>query len=77
MTSVFWLNFGKKMRALSDHLIKSLKFSEKPIEAIDYLWKCLELSDTLGVNGFSFVKLGEDDDYGDITLCKRNRVGSI
>src|SRR5262249_8943709 len=47
-------------KSLIESLIRSLTLPDVPIETLEYLWECLNLCVTLGVNGYSLQKLADD-----------------
>jgi hypothetical protein len=67
----------KKDTSLINSLVKSLAFPTKPMEAVEYLWKCLEVSDILGINGFSLAKLGQDNNYDDLLSARDIVLGAF
>lgn len=67
----------KQDHNLIESLTSSLIFPMVPIEAIEYLWKCLSVCETLGINGFSLQKLGDDTDFAKLTLARDIALGAI
>jgi len=67
----------KQDHNLIESLTNSLVFPIVPIEAIEYLWKCLSVCETLGINGFSLQKLGDDTDFAKLTLARDIALGAI
>lgn len=67
----------KQDQILIESLVKSLSFPTIPIEAVEYLSKCPEICQTLGINGFSLQKLADDADFAKLTLARDIALGAF
>ncbi len=64
-------------KSLIESLVNSLAFSTVPTEALEYLWECLHVCQTLGVNGYSLQNLADDADFNKLTTARDIVMGAF
>ncbi|BAZ33812.1 hypothetical protein NIES4074_63260 (plasmid) [Cylindrospermum sp. NIES-4074] len=67
----------KQDKSLIASLANSLSLLTTPIAALQYLWECLNLCQTLGINGFSLQKLADDTDYTKLSAARDVVLGAF
>ena len=70
-------NLWKQDKSLIESLTDSLSLPTVAIAALQYLWECLNLCQTLGVNGFSLQKLADDADYTKLSAARDVALGAF
>ncbi|MEG4576203.1 neuraminidase-like domain-containing protein [Microcoleus sp. N3A4] len=67
----------KQDKSLIASLTNSLSLPTVAIAALQYLWECLNLCQTLGINGFSLQKLADDTDYTKLIAARDVALGAF
>jgi Tc toxin complex TcA C-terminal TcB-binding domain/Neuraminidase-like domain/Salmonella virulence plasmid 28.1kDa A protein/Putative peptidoglycan binding domain len=67
----------KQDKSLIASLTNSLNLSTVPIKALKYLWECLNLCKTLGINGYSLQKLADDTDFVKLSAARDVALGAF
>lgn len=70
-------NLWKTDQKLIDSLVNSLSFSNIPISAVEYLWRCLVICQTLGINGSSLQGLAKDDKFAELISARDIALGAF
>lgn len=64
-------------KSLVESLVKSLTLPAIPIQAVEYLWECLVVCQTLGVNGYSLQKLADDTNFPKLSAARDVALGAF
>lgn len=64
-------------KSLIASLTKTLTLDPAPIRALEYLWECLNLCQTLGINGFSLQDLAKATTYGELIRASEVALGAF
>ncbi|OQY99735.1 MAG: hypothetical protein B6D35_08670 [Candidatus Brocadia sp. UTAMX2] len=64
-------------KSLIASLTKSLTLDTVPIRVLEYLCECLNLCQTLGINGFSLQILADDTDYKKLIAARDVALGAF
>ena len=70
-------NLWQQDKNLIASLTNSLSLPTVPIAALQYLWECLNLCLTLGINGFSLQKLAADADFAELSAARDVALGAF
>lgn len=64
-------------KSLIVSLTKTLTLDTVPIRALEYLWECLNLCQTLGINGFSLQDLAKATNYDELIRAREVALGAF
>jgi hypothetical protein len=67
----------KQDKSLIESIVKSLTLSDIPIKALDHIKECLDICQTLGINGFSLQKLVNNADYDALIKAREVALGAF